>query len=177
MLRNSLVFALLALLFVLPAFAQYTPPAATNGVQRLYSSTSAVLTGANTDITIGQTFTLPAGLLNSPGRAIRATWWGTTAANANDKTVFLEFGEDNVYNTGAVAANAKPWWFTMTAINDSPGACTCDIVGFFNDTPVYVHTTTTTSEATAITIQNDMQNGTANVGDVRTYGMLLEYLP
>lgn len=143
----------------------------------IYVTGTAVNTGANTNETDGGTKSVGGNTLSGNGKALRYRVWGTTAANANNKTVQLYWGGTSVYTTGAVAANAKPWFFEMTIIRTAAGAQTVLINGQFNGSAVAAVTTATKDETTALIVKNTMTNGTATASDCTTSGAMLEVLP
>lgn len=58
-----------------------------------------------TDLT---SYALPANVLNANGKAIRIRWWGSYAANANNKQLFFKFGATTfVLEAGAI--NGVDW--------------------------------------------------------------------
>lgn len=63
--------------------------------------------GAGTDDLI--TYTLPANALSSNGKGIRVTVWGTTANNANAKTLTLNFGSTAVLTNALTVSIAGVW--------------------------------------------------------------------
>lgn len=56
-----------------------------------------------------QTYTIPANTLNISGRTIRIKAWGSTANNANAKTVTLEFGGQTVMTQALTASIVGTW--------------------------------------------------------------------
>lgn len=144
---------------------------------RLYSTGTAVNTGANTTETDGATYTVPANSLSANGQTLRFRVYGTTAANANTKTVQLYWGGTSVYTTGAVAANAKPWFLNLTIIRTAAGAQTVVVEGQFNAAAVAAVTTATKDETGALIVKNTMTNGSATASDCTMSAANLEYLP
>lgn len=59
-------------------------------------------------------YTLPANILTSAGSSIRASFWGSTAANTNLKNHRIKFGATEVITSGNVAANAVEWRINAT---------------------------------------------------------------
>ncbi len=124
------------------------------------------------------TFTLPANSLTQNGRGVRIRAWGTTAANANLKTVRLKFGATNVLDTGAVASNAETWYFEADVYRT--GAATQDAIGKpywyvagMNDGQI-TNPAETLSAGFAIVVSG--QNGTATVNDIVAEGLSVEYI-
>lgn len=138
---------------------------------------TAVSTAANTTETDGFTYTLPANSLSANNKAVRLKVWGTTGATANNKTVKLYLGATQIYTTGAVAANAKPWHLELIIIRTGVGTQTVIVNGQFNATPVAAVTTATADETTALVIKNTMTNGTAAASDCTTSAATLEAQP
>lgn len=58
------------------------------------------------------TYTLPAGTLSADGKILRITAWGTTAANANTKTVKIYFGATEVARPIITSGSAFGWGTT-----------------------------------------------------------------
>jgi hypothetical protein len=143
----------------------------------IYSTGTSVNTGANTDETDGGTKSVAANSLSANGKALRYRVWGTTGATGNNKTIKLYFGGTEMYSTGAVAANAKPWFLEMTIIRTGAGTQTVLINGSFNDATVAKVATATKDETTALIVKNTMTNGTAADSDCTTAGAMLEVLP
>lgn len=75
---------------------------------RIYSSTAEIgnIGGGEDPL---MSFSLPAGTFNRVGCALRITVFGTTAANANVKTLKLYFGSTVILTVGPTAANDQHW--------------------------------------------------------------------
>lgn len=138
-------------------------------------------TGANTTPTTGHTYTLPLNSLAYTGEAIRIRVWGVTGATVNNKTVTLAFGGQTVYTSGAVAANATPYYIEATIFQTSLGNQTALVQGTFNNVPLTVAQsrvtltlpTTTTNEA----ITTTLTNGTAAAADITENGFVVDAVP
>jgi hypothetical protein len=124
------------------------------------------------------TYTLPANALTQDGRGVRIRAWGTTAANANLKTIKLKFGATNVLDTGAVASNGETWYFEADVYRT--GAATQDAIGkpFFYVAAInggqITNPAETLSAGFAIAVSG--QNGTATVNDIVAEGLSVEYI-
>ena len=124
------------------------------------------------------TYTLPANSLTQNGRGVRVRAWGTTAANANLKTVRLKFGATNVLDTGAVASNGETWYFEADVYRT--GAATQDAIGkpYFYVAGInngqITNPAETLSAGFAIVVSG--QNGTATVNDIVAEGLSVEYI-
>lgn len=140
---------------------------------------NAVGTGADTTEITAHTYTLPANSLSANGKAVRVRAWGTTAANANNKTWKLQWGGTDIYTTGAVAANAKNWAIEATIIRTAAGAQDIHVTGHFNGALITASniTTATENEATDLAITSRIQNGTASANDIVEEGFIVEFLP
>lgn len=55
------------------------------------------------------TYSLPAATLSAAGKGVRITAWGTTANNANPKTVTLAFGATTLITTALTVSQAGVW--------------------------------------------------------------------
>ena len=56
-----------------------------------------------------QTFSLPAAMLTETGAGVRILAWGTTANNADAKTIKLYFGTDEILSLSATVSEAGMW--------------------------------------------------------------------
>lgn len=72
-----------------------------------------------------QTYTLPANGLVSTGRGFRVHAWGTTANNANAKTVSLTFGSATLITKQLTASIAGTWEIEATCIRTGTSAQDC----------------------------------------------------
>ena len=150
---------------------------AVNGLDHAPIGTVTSLgTGNNTNETTLWTYSLAANTLDTNTKAVRITAWGTTAANANNKTVKLYFGSTVVANRGTHTFGTGGSWH-YTAIVSRTGAATQVAVGssVYNGATVGVDTTTPTeSLAGAVTIKVTGQNGTSSANDSVLVGALVE---
>lgn len=138
-------------------------------------------TQGTTAITTEETllsYSLIASSLTTDGRGVRIRAWGTTAANANLKTIKLKFGATNVLDTGAVASNGETWYFEADVYRT--GAATQDAIGkpFFYLAGINGGQITTPAETLsgAITIAVSGQNGTAAANDIVAEGFSVEFI-
>lgn len=77
------------------------------GVSGLINAQTGPVGTASADKTVLQTFTTPPGILATAGQALRIRCWGTTAASADDKQVFLSFGANEVSSPVAATNNGR----------------------------------------------------------------------
>jgi hypothetical protein len=129
---------------------------------------------ADTNETTLFTYTLPASALNSNGRGLRITAWGTMAATATTKTIKGYFGATVTANPGAAVYNGVSWRMTyeilrLTATTQTSGALST--VGAILLTG---NTSPGETLANAIVIKVTGQNGTANLNDICFSGAVVE---
>lgn len=137
------------------------------------ASTTAVTTQEDL-----MTYSIPANTLKV-GQKVRLTAWGTTAANANTKTVRLWFGANSVIDHSGTW-NATPWRFTADiVVLTVGGAATQEYYGVAFPTAL-VQTvrqgTAANADNVAITVKCTGQNGTAAAGDIVCQGFTVEIL-
>jgi hypothetical protein len=141
-------------------------------------NTDASATAANTTETDLLTFSLPASSLSANGRGVRIRAWGTTATNANTKTVRLYFGNSVlVSNNTTTAPNGSS--FSLQCDVYRTAAVTQDAIGnaqVGNTLQSVAFTLPTEDTSGAITIKITGQNGTAAASDIIAQGMIVEYL-
>jgi hypothetical protein len=142
------------------------------------AQTGAVATGAGTDEQTLQTWTMPANFLSTAGQAVRIRCWGSTAANANNKTRRLYFGT-SVIATATEAANAQRWVLEMVVMRT--GAATqsvsaTGIAGTGSVTPISYVNQGTDNLAAAVVIKCTGQDGTDSAGDITANGMIVEII-
>lgn len=85
------------------------------------------------------TYSLQKNILNDAGDTIEITAYGTTAANANNKTIKLFLGSTELFSTGAVASNDKDWRIKAT-ITRTGSATQKSIAAFSGDTVLVTQT-------------------------------------
>lgn len=143
---------------------------------RVYALTTSVSTAADTTETDGATKSVGGNTLNDNGDALRFTVWGTTANNANNKTIKLYYNGVAVFTSGTTSQN-KDFHFEMLVMRTSAGNQKIVVTGVYNDTAISPVTTTATADETAgVVVKNTMTNGTASAADITTEGALLEVL-
>jgi hypothetical protein len=130
--------------------------------------------GAGTDDMM--TYTLPAATLGTDGQTLSIKLWGTTAANANAKTVTLNFGATVLtLNPTTAAPNAQNWYAEI--IITRTGAATQIGTGFCSFGAVFqtvFSAAPTETLAGAVVIKG---TGTATSdNDIVQRGMLVEQL-
>lgn len=81
--------------------------------------------GAGTDDLM--TYSLPADVLGSNGKGVRITAWGTTANNANAKTVAILFGASSLGSLALTTNNAGRWRVMAEIIRTGSNAQTYNI--------------------------------------------------
>lgn len=138
-------------------------------------------TGANTTDTALRTYSLPANALNSNGRIVRVTAWGSFAANGNTKTVRLKWNglAGTTVTSHTSTSNGTKWvimgWIVRT------GSSTQDIVGFLPMSAASqdissAFTTSTATDTGAIDIIVGGLNGSASASDIVYEGSIIEFL-
>ncbi|TRD03794.1 hypothetical protein FJV76_14245 [Mesorhizobium sp. WSM4303] len=134
------------------------------------ASTTAVTTQEDL-----MTYTIPANVLKV-GQKVRLTSWGTTAANANTKTVRIYFGGNSVIDHSG-AWNAIPWRLEAYLYITGASAQEYSSVGWptANVQTVRQGTLTVTDTATII-VKCTGQNGTASAGDITCQGFTVEII-
>lgn len=153
----------------------------TYGPGLLNAQTGSVGNGADaTDDTLFS-FVLPANYLPNvlgTNRGLRVTFWGTTAANGNDKRFKIFFGTTTVINSGTVTINAKGW--RATAIILRSGVSTQKCLGEAVSDAVDIATAvadSTEDETAAITIKGTGASLTSSAAsDLLGKGWLIEQL-
>jgi uncharacterized protein YdaL len=147
-------------------------------------STALTATGNGADVTEDtlQTYSLPADSLESVGRCVRVTSWGTTANNADTKTARVYFGNANNVLTMALTSNlAGSWKFVMVACKTGANTQTITANGYIGTSGNGVTLTSTTvsgvqTDTSAIVIRTTGQAGTANANDIVCTAQLVEFL-
>jgi len=145
-----------------------------SSVGALGAGTVAASTTATTVESTLQSYTLPPGALSAAGQAIRASCWGTTGANANNKTMKLYFGS-SVVTTPTAATNNGTWLLRMVVLRK-----TATTQGFMGDglvnTTAVAPSVTDGAEtlANGILIKCTGTNGTASASDITANGLLVE---
>lgn len=141
------------------------------------SQTNNVGTGADTTEDTLHTYNLPANSLSANGKGIRIYGWGTTAANANAKTLKVYFGSLALTIASAVAANPKPWNFELEIRRVGVGSQTYCLTGQFNGAIVATQVgTASQDETTDLTLKTTGTNGTASANDLTEANFTVEFL-
>jgi hypothetical protein len=138
--------------------------------------TNVLGNGADTTEDTLHTFTLPKNTLIVPGQRLRIRAWGTTAANADTKLLKVYFGSQVILNTGAVAANAKPWYIECDVIMQSAGNQLILARGSFNGAelaPAIV--AGTQDETAAIVLKDTIAASVANANDLTESAYSVEF--
>lgn len=138
------------------------------------TSTAVGNVGAGTDDLI--TYAMPANTLTASGRGLRIRAWGTTANNANAKTVTLNWGSQVIMTQALTTSLAGTWRIDATVLRT--GSSTQDVFAELLQlsTVLDKHTLTagTQTETGAITIKC---TGTATTdNDIVNEGLLVEFL-
>jgi len=160
----------------------YDTASATKGtwVKRRKVLASGVITTAVGNVDAGtddlMSFTLAAGALGTDKQALAITVWGTTAGNANVKTVTLNFGATVVtLNATTAAPNAQNWYARIVVVRT--GAATQLLSGFASFGAVHEGTFSASPAATlsgAVIIKCTGAATTTN--DIIQVGMIVEQL-
>ena len=123
------------------------------------------------------TFSLPADSLSADGNVIRISVWGTTAANANTKTIKLHFGATIVRQIGPSAVNNQDWRIEATVVRT--GASAQDAIGteLVDNSSVFItHSEPAEDTTGAIVIKVSAESGSSASDDITQEGMLVEYI-
>lgn len=122
------------------------------------------------------TYSMPANTLNSTYKVLRIKAWGTTAANANNKTVRLRVGANSLGGL-AGAINNQAWtiegelFFITTTSQETTRT---SIVN--GSSPTVGYLAITENLASALTIKITGQNDVASAGDIVCQGMTVEII-
>jgi hypothetical protein len=132
-------------------------------------------TAVTTEETL-QTRIFPADTFTKLNRRVKFTIWGTTANNANTKTLRVKFGSTTIFSRTMTTSAANNWsiegYVFETGTNTQTYVITSAWDGSTQVTPSRGTSTQTTSST--ITFSVTGQNGTANAGDISCNGMILE---
>ncbi|MFO0733758.1 MAG: hypothetical protein U0361_22925 [Nitrospiraceae bacterium] len=148
-------------------------------LQRAYCTTTATGTDANTSEKDLATFDLPANLFFTNNAGVWLEAWGTTAANANNKTMKLYFGGSSlVTNSVNPSPNNLGWMARATVHRRGSGSqsywATMTVGGNLQGTGVNSLSVTDTS---AITVKATGQNGTGNANEIVLQGFCVYFVP
>lgn len=163
-----------------PAFRALATTDLPTGVPvSLFTSTASASNVSTTETDL-ITYALPGGTLSVNNQKVRITVTGTTAANANGKTIRIYFGATVVDTSPtSVAYNNLAWHATVTVTRT--GAATQVAGGIFNPGSASFGAQGTNSAPAetlsgAVTIKVTGQSGTAG-GDVTARVMFVELIP
>lgn len=123
-------------------------------------------------------YSLPANGFSSVGQSLRVTAWGTTANNANAKTVKLFFAGTEIATLSLTVSQANAWRLDGDIMWRAGGLATCNITVSQGGVATQFTVIATTVTAIDATIANAVQvtgEGVAN-DDVLQRGMLVEYM-
>lgn len=133
-------------------------------------------TGADTSEDTLYTYALPANAFSSPGKAVRVRVWGTTGANANNKTVKVYFGAV-VFTSATLAANNVPWHFEMIIAKTGSNTQFALVSGSWNGALQAPQIFSgSENDSAGITIKCTGTNGTASANDVAAKCFMVEFL-
>lgn len=147
----------------------------------LYSDATQTGTPANTsETTLSTNFTLPANALTTTtgrGRMLRVTAWGTTAANASNKTIRLYFGA-TVLITDSSGFNNISWLITGTVLQKA--GSNQEGIGMFlqgaSPNGRITRSAPAESPAGTIVVKLTGQNNVATANDILQTGGMIEIL-
>lgn len=130
--------------------------------------------GGGTDTLI--TYTLPANVLNATARTIRVYAWGTTANNANAKTLTLDVGSQTVMTQALTTSIAGTW--RIEALVCRNGSNTQDIFAELLQLATIIHKQTLTAgtQTDTATIVIKCTGAATTDNDIVQEGMIVEVL-
>jgi hypothetical protein len=145
---------------------------------QLTAQMSQTATGANTNETDLQAYTLPANTLDIVSRGVRVTAWGSYGANANGKTIRLYFGTGNVImNSTALTQNGTGWWVEAEIYKTGTNTqCHWGNIIAGNSVPGTQSGTDAQTDSAGILIKVTGQNSTATANDVVCRGMSVKMI-
>lgn len=148
-------------------------------LQRAYCTTTATGTDANTSEKDLATFDLPANLLFTNNAGVWVEAWGTTAANANNKTMKLYVaGSSLVTNSVNPSPNNLGWMARASVHRRASGSqtywSTMTVGGNLQGTGV---NTLSATDTAAITVKVTGQNGTGNANEIVLQGFCVYFVP
>lgn len=144
----------------------------------LNAQTAAVATGAGTTEQTLQQYTMPANQLSAAGQSVRIRCWGSTAANANNKTRRLYFGA-SVIATATEAANAQRWVLEMVVMRTgsaTQSVSATGLAGTASVTPLSYVNQGTDDLTAGVLIKCTGTDGTDSAGDITANGMIVEQI-
>lgn len=158
------------------AIGTATTTTAAKPVGYLSDSTSTTSgTTQNTEYPINNV-TLPANAMTANGDGVQVVAWGTTAANANAKTLKLYFGTTVVATVTGNTGNNVPWSVDMTVIRTGTGAQSYFGEIGVNGTYTQFAGTCSETETATILIKTASINTAAAAASATGLGMVVENL-
>lgn len=147
------------------------------GAGMVYSNPTSTGNVSTAETTLG-TYTVAANSMPADsGKTIRVMAWGKTAANGNNKTIYLKFGGTTIQTLAIAGTNDKDWVLTGTIIQGAAGAQTAigelKLEGASQD--LQLVTTPAETETTATVLKCSATSGTAS-DDILMKGMVVEFL-
>lgn len=147
-----------------------------DGVLRTFMNASGVGNGADATDDVLDTFNIPASAFNANGSGVQrvvGTAWGTTAANANAKTLKLKMGASSVtLNPTTTAPNGKRWFLDYEIIRSGSSTqiivATLSFAGVAAEAVAYVLNGAETDTA-AIAVSVTGASGASAANDVLLY--------
>jgi len=142
------------------------------GVEYVYTSQTATTDSSEDNL---MSTTILGGKLANNGDAIEFKVAGTTAANANNKTVKVYFGATAIFNSGAVPANDQDWVLEGTIVRYGASAAIAITSGHYGGSPVTPHY----EDISSVTLTSDITfkvtgQGTS-AGDITQQLMYVKY--
>ncbi len=148
-----------------------------NGAGMVYSNYTSTGNTSTTETTLGS-YTIAANSMPAAsGKTVRVIAWGKTAANGNNKTIYLKFGATTVATLAIAATNDKDWVLEAIIIQGATGAQTSYgklyLEGAGNE--VILVATPAETETGAVLMKCSATSGTASA-DILMKGMVVEFL-
>jgi hypothetical protein len=139
----------------------------------VYGTTST--TAVTTEETL-QTRIFPVDTFTKLNRRVKFTIWGTTANNANTKTLRVKFGSTTIFSRTMTTSAANNWSIEGYVFETGTNAQTYVITSAWDGSTQVTPSRGTSTQTTSSTITFSVtgQNGTANAGDISCNGMILE---
>lgn len=164
-----------------------TPPTATtayvllssafpaNQLGRAYSNVTAggVATAAGTSAQILGTYTIPTGILAATGQGIKIRAWGSTAANANAKTMALTFGATTVATCNGTTSGAN-WSLEAEVYRNAATTQVAIGKSIYNATIALTESAPAETLANAIVATFTATDGTNSASDITMKGFVVE---
>jgi hypothetical protein len=138
------------------------------------ASSPAAATTGTTKQTLG-TYTIPANALAANGKGYRITAWYTTAANANSKTMAIDFGSQTSVATKTTTTSADV--VVLTVIILKTGSSTQSVLGtaYATAASIPVNTAGSQTDTAAIVVNLTATTGTSS-GDATLQSFIVEVL-